>query len=72
MKYPKLNAFLNVVHVVKDSTTYANVASVMPLKKGMARMDAEKYLRVKDREPEAPGMPGHENLPPLTDDDIGF
>jgi hypothetical protein len=63
-----VNCFLNIVHVVKDSATYANVASIMPLKKGMAKMDAEGYIRVQDRKPEGDEDP----TPVLTDDDIAF
>jgi hypothetical protein len=65
------NCFLNVVHTSKDGQIYANVASIMPLKKGMARMDSETYVRVKDREPSNGPIPENE-LPPLTDDDIPF
>lgn len=63
-----INCFLNVVQTEKDGTTYANVASVMPLKKGMAKMDAEKYTRVKDRDINSQ-QPVTEML---SDDDIGF
>ena len=64
-----VNAFLNVVHVDRDGKTYANVASVMPLKKGMAPIRAHNYTRVQDQEPETHT---HEEVPQLTDDDIPF
>lgn len=67
-----INCFLNVVHAAKDGKTYANIASIMPLKKGMARMDPSEYIRVKDRQ-EAEGGDGHGPVTDeLTADDIGF
>lgn len=64
-----VNCFLNVVHAHKDGKTYANVASIMPLKKGMPKMDPEGYQRVKDRDAQAHP---DDDIPQLTDDDIGF
>lgn len=45
-----VNCFLNVVHASKEGKTYANVASVVPLKRGMAPITADGYVRVKDRD----------------------
>ncbi len=70
-----VNCFLNVVHAHKDGKTYANVASLMPLKKGMTKLDPADYIRVKDRKPgDAPHVQGvpESELPELTDDDIPF
>ena len=67
-----VNAFLNIVQVQKNGATYANVVSVMPLKKGMPKMDPEKYVRLKDRKPDEPGGAPENELPELTDDDIPF
>jgi hypothetical protein len=63
-----VNAFLNIVHVVKDGRTYANVASIMPLKKGMAKItEADNYVRVKDRTPDQqtpePNVPDEDGPP---------
>jgi hypothetical protein len=66
------NAFVNVVHVEKDGKIYANLAAVMPLKKGTPKIEPQKYIRVKDRKPDdGHGIPNSE-LPELTDDDIPF
>jgi hypothetical protein len=63
-----VNCFLNVVHVDKDGKVYANVAGVVPLKKGMPTITARDYVRVKDREP---GDQQHEQVSEqLTEDDI--
>ncbi len=68
-----VNCFVNIVHATKDGKTYANIASIMPLKKGMPKMEADKYVRFKDRQPEQNGGPVPENeLPELTADDIPF
>lgn len=67
-----VNAFLNVMQVQKDGSTYANVASVMPLKKGMPKMDAEKYVRIKDRKPDEQTETRNDLVGELTEDDIPF
>lgn len=66
-----INAFINVIQVQKEGKTYANVAVIMPLKKGMPKMEAEKYVRLKDRKPE--DAPPHDRIDSeLTEDDIPF
>jgi hypothetical protein len=40
---------LNVIHEVRNGSTYANVASVMPLPKGMTPPVPRGYVRVIDR-----------------------
>lgn len=50
-----VNVFINVVHAEKQGTTYANVASLVPLKKGMPLMVVEDYTRVKDRPKDGQG-----------------
>lgn len=68
-----VNGFLNVMQVQKNGATYANVASVMPIKKGMPKMDPEKYIRVKDRKPGEPGAETRQDIVgELTEDDIPF
>ena len=44
-----VNAFINVVHAENQGNTYANVASLVPLKKGMPAMAVQDYIRIKDR-----------------------
>lgn len=48
------NCWLNIVHATKpDGKTFANVASIVPLKKGTPLMTVlGGYVRVKDREPQ--------------------
>jgi hypothetical protein len=64
-----VNAFINVLHADRDGKTYANVASVAPIKKGMARMTALDYLREQDRDE---SNNGHEDPAAITDDDVPF
>jgi hypothetical protein len=67
------NCLLNVVHSTKPGgKTYANVSAVMPLKKGMAKMDASEYTRVKDRTPEDGNGPSDPEPPAITEEDIPF
>lgn len=69
------SCLLNIQHNESGGKTYANVVSVMPLLKGMPKMDAVEYVRKKDRTPSDDAAPsGHDdhNPPPITDDDIPF
>lgn len=68
------NCLLNIIHKpsTKDpSRIYANVATVMPLAKGMRKIEAVEYQRREDAEPTPPEQhsPISEDL---TDDDIPF
>lgn len=54
---------LNVIHAVKDGSTYANVSAIMKLPKGMNAPQPRDYVRVCDREPA--------QNPPVTDQDFG-
>lgn len=62
------NCQLNVIHVVKDGTTYANIAAIMPPPKSAAKLAPRDYVRVKDRKkddhPEEPFQ--------ATDSDVPF
>ena len=56
------NCLLSIIH--KQGTkggTFANVASVSPLIKGMAKMAPKDYVRVADREPTAVDAPAHDD-----------
>jgi hypothetical protein len=71
------NCLINVQHKPsKDgSRTYANVMSVMPLIKGMPKMQAEGYERYEpadDETAEDTRVYDEHQPPPLTDDDIPF
>lgn len=64
---------LNVIHTVKDGSTYANVSSIMRLPKSMQAITARDYVRVVDREPQdqaTASQDGGDWMP--SDDDIPF
>lgn len=62
-----VNCQINVQHNTKNGSTYANVVSVVPLGRGMAKMEPQEYVRAKDRtdKPES-------ELNEVTVDDIPF
>lgn len=77
------NCLLNVTHNRQGDKTYANVASVNPLMKGMPTMNAREYVRKCERQPSdetqalgreyaALSAEIDQQPPPLTDDDITF
>lgn len=72
------NCLLNITHNQVGDKTYANVSSVSPLMKGMPQMEARDFVRKVDRAPEDNASasdsrePEHDDVPPLTDDDIPF
>ncbi len=68
-----VGCMLNVIHNVKDASTYANVAAVMKMPKGMAAPTARSYVRICDREPVQDGeAPPEYGDVPITDDDVPF
>lgn len=69
-----VGCLVNVVHNDKDGSTFANVAGVMKLGKGMTAPTLREYTRVCDRDPQESTT---ESVPPndfggLTDDDVPF
>ena len=64
------NAMLNVIHVTKGDHTYANVKAIMPLMKGVPKIDGESYTRHVDRDPQAPPVndDGPQDTAPELDD----
>ena len=64
-----VNGLVNVQHNTKGDKTYANVASVMPLMKGMPKASAEDYQRAVEGEPSSLA---HDPAPEVTEDDIPF
>lgn len=70
------NCLLNIQHNESGGKTYANVVSVMPLLKGMPKIDATDYVRKQDRPTTEPDtFTDHEHHAPvadITDDDIPF
>lgn len=48
-----VNCLLNIQHNQVADKTYANVVSIMPLVKGMAKIAANDYIREVDREPQS-------------------
>jgi len=64
---------LNVIQEKKESSTYANVTSIMKLPKSMTAITARGYVRVCDRTPEQAEAEGtqHGDYTP-TDEDCPF
>jgi hypothetical protein len=61
---------LNVQHVERAGSTYANVTSLMRLPHGMPAMQASGYVRVKDRTDEHdPAVPPDSSYGAPDDDD---
>jgi hypothetical protein len=79
-----VNCLLNVQHTARDGRTYANVSSVMPLMRGMAKLYPLDYARESASdgsqaptvEPENATVTAPQTtetgFEPLTDDDIPF
>jgi hypothetical protein len=70
-----VNCLLNVVHRKSDdgSKTYANVVSIMPLVKGMPKLEALDYTRKQDEQEQEQSHDDHAPVTEeLTDDDIPF
>ena len=44
-----VGALLNIVHTMKDGSTWANVEAIMPLPKGQKALAVEDYIREQDR-----------------------
>ncbi len=66
-----VNCLLNLVHkTMDDGGVYANVEAIMPITKGMAKMEPVEYVRMRDREKEA--GEDHEGEYQATDDDVPF
>jgi hypothetical protein len=64
---------LNIIHNVKDGSTYANVAAVMRMPKGMPSPSVRDYVRVCDRQPaQGEEVPPDFGDAPITDDDVPF
>lgn len=66
------NAQLNIQHAVKEGTTYANVVTLVPLGRGMAKIEPRGYVRVKDRTDAEQASDANEDAGPLTVEDIPF
>ncbi len=70
-----VGCYLNVMHKKgTNGDTFANVAAIMPLPKGMQKPDIRDYTRVIDRQPDphtAPA-PDAEEFETVTADDIPF
>lgn len=65
-----VNCLLSVQHNVKGSETYADVTALMPLRKGMAKMNPIDYVRVQDREGHVQPSPSSSDADdPFTEDD---
>ena len=65
-----VGCLINVIHETRNGSTYANVASVMRLPKGMTAPTPRDYIRVCDRP--AAATEGAEDGLGITDDDVPF
>jgi hypothetical protein len=65
-----VGCLINVIHEQRNASTYANVASIMRLPKGMAPPSPRDYVRVCDRPP-AQTDAVDDGLG-ITDDDVPF
>ncbi len=69
---------LNIIQEAKGGDTFANVASIMRLPKGLPPLTARDYIRVIDRKPEmqdedqSAEQRGDANEFGITDDDVPF
>jgi hypothetical protein len=61
---------LNIIHESRNGSTFANVASIMKLPKGMQAPTPRDYVRVQDRP--AVQTDGPEDGLGITDDDVPF
>lgn len=80
MKLLHAPAFVQIAHNVTPDRTYANIATIMRLPKGMSAPGVpEGYVRVKDRPPKEEQRNGNDGPPPNewgghddSDDDLPF
>jgi hypothetical protein len=63
-----VNCQINVVHESRNGETYANVTTIVPISKGMPRLSALDYARVKDRD----GQNGNSSEYEASEDDVPF
>lgn len=67
------HCLLNVQHVERNGSTYANVTSLMRLPHGMAPVTPSGYVRVQDRTDEHdPAVPPDDSYGDPANDDIPF
>lgn len=66
------NCQVQIIHKLSDNgNTYGNVQAVVPLGKGMIKMQPEDYVRAKDRTTASNGH-GSSTAEPGPDDDVPF
>lgn len=63
---------LNIIHNESGGDTYANVAAVMALPRGMPFPTVRDYVRFVDRTPEQEAAAPEQSHAAITDDDIPF
>lgn len=67
------NCMVNVIHDTKDGKTWANVSAIMPLAKGMTKLQPSKdYVRMKDRQTQNGEPPPHDDGYNPSDEDVPF
>lgn len=62
-----VNCQINVQHRTANGKTYANVVSIVPLGKGMTKLEPKDYVRVVDRAEHPERQPGEDD-----GEDVGF
>jgi hypothetical protein len=67
-----VNCLLNVVQTTRGGDTYSNVVGIMPLRKGMTKMEPKNFIRRKDREEPIDATSAEDTTDAITDDDIPF
>lgn len=67
-----VNCLVNVQHKVGKDRTFANVVSVMPLIKGMAKLAPLEYARHQETAPEPAPETEYDHGAPVTEDEIPF
>jgi hypothetical protein len=68
-----VGCFINVMHQTREGQTYANVAAVMRLPKGMIAPSPRDYVRVCEREPaESAPVPPEGDDYGISDSDVPF
>lgn len=68
------NCQVNIQHTQKNGSTYANVVTIVPIGRGMGKIEGRAYVRAKDRDPKTAEYDdnGGAGMSELTLDDIPF
>lgn len=68
-----VHCMLNIVHKTgSKGGTFSNIAAIMPLAKGMMKLEPREYVRVKDRSPQEKETAYFAADQHIDDDDVPF